>query len=97
VPDIQAHADAPPRRLANQGMQHSSDPSAASLRLYPNGDLGGTPVDEERRLLIACELPRPRCTYRCAVSFGNESEILGPSQSLTSMTSIDTIRSGSPE
>jgi hypothetical protein len=79
VPDIQAQADAPPRRLANQGMQqHSSDPSAANVRLYTNGDLGGTPVDEERRLLIACELPRPRCTYRCAVSFGNESEILGP-------------------
>ncbi len=142
VPDIEAQANAPPRRLANQGVQqHSSDPPTASVRLYPDRDLGRARVDEEGRLLIGCELPRPRATYWLVVSFGNEPEILGPLpsremssdkghrlrragvrlirrdgdeipkssnrpglpagsgspfQAATSMTSIDTIWSGSP-
>jgi hypothetical protein len=65
VPDIQAKANAPPRRLGEQGaQQHSSDPSTASVRLHPDRDLGRTRVDKECRLLIAYELPRPRRTYR---------------------------------
>jgi hypothetical protein len=79
VPDIQAQANAAPGRLAKQGVQqHSSDPATANVRLYPNRDLGRTLIDEECRLLIACELPRSRRTYCHAVSFGNEPEILGP-------------------
>jgi hypothetical protein len=79
VPDVQAQADAPLSRLGKQGVQqHSSDPPTANVRLYPDRDLGRALVDEERRLLIACELPRPRGTYCCAVSFGNEPEILRP-------------------
>jgi hypothetical protein len=143
VPDIQAQANAAPGRLAKQGVQqHSSDPPTANVRVHPDRDLGRTLIDEECRLLIGCELPRPRSTYWPAVSFGNESEILGPlpsremssdernrlrrvgvrlirrdrreiprlvksswvadgagspSQAATSMTSIDTIWSGSPE
>lgn len=144
MPDIQAQANAPPRCLGKQGVQqHFFDTPAAKVRLYPDRDLGRTLVDEERRLLIACELPRPRCAYCYAVKFGKESEILwplpssemssgerhrlrrvgvrlirrdrdeipkngqivvgcragsgSPSQAATSMTSIDTIRSGSPE
>jgi hypothetical protein len=143
MPDIEAQANAPLCRLGKQSMErHSSDPSTANVRLYPDRDLGRTRIDEECRLLIACELRRPRRTYCCAVTFGNESEILGPlpsremssdernrlrrvgvrlirrdrreiprlvksswvadgagspSQAATSMTSIDTIWSGSPE
>jgi hypothetical protein len=79
VPDIKAQADAPPRRLGNQGVQqHSSGPATAKVQFYPNRDLGCALVDEERRLLIACELPCPRRPYCCAVSFGNEPEILAP-------------------
>jgi hypothetical protein len=79
VTDIQAQANTAPRRLGNQGVQqHSPDPATAKVRLYPDRDLGRVLVDEERRLLIACELPRPRRTYCHAVSFGNEPEILGP-------------------
>jgi hypothetical protein len=79
VADIQAQANAPLRRLGKQGVQqHSSDPTTAKVRLYPDRDLGRVLVDEECRLLIGGELPRPRRTYCHAVSFGNESEILGP-------------------
>jgi hypothetical protein len=46
------------------------------VRLYPNRDLGRTLIDEECRLLIARELPRPRGTYCCAVAFGNETKII---------------------
>jgi hypothetical protein len=77
VPDIQANA--PTRRLANQGVQqHFSDPPTANVRPYTNGDLGRALVDEECRFLTGCELPRPRSTYWPAVAFGNETKILGP-------------------
>ena len=79
MPDIQAEADAPLRRLGKQGVQqHSSDPPTAKVRLYPDRDLGRMLVDEECRLLIGGELPRPRRAYCHPVSFGNEPEILGP-------------------
>ncbi len=58
--------------------QHSSDPSTANVRLYPDRDLGRTLVDEEWRLLIGRELPGPGGTYCHPVSFGNEAEIPRP-------------------
>jgi hypothetical protein len=46
VLDIQAQANAPPRGLADQGVQqHSSDPATADVRPYPNSDLGRTAPD----------------------------------------------------
>ena len=61
MPDIQAQADATPRRLGSQCQkQHSSDTSAANLLGYPDGDLRRMVIDIECRLLIAGELPRPR-------------------------------------
>jgi len=53
-------------------------PSGTNLRLHTDGDLGGSVIEIERRLIFNRELPRPGGADRRTVQFGNDAEITGP-------------------